>query len=151
MLTGPQQKRPIPLIYLNFENFAYGLKRLSQRLKQGWPTPHAAQKGISAAQSWIETRWFFDILSVFPQFLSKIGPKSQYFWKFFRMRPRDRFGLATPGLKLSQKFPYKKYNSKSLTRAYIRLTKNESFFNVTLLEFLLIRVHLFGILEYNQR
>jgi hypothetical protein len=28
--------------------------------------------------------------------LSKFGPKSQYFWKFFQMRPKDRFGLATP-------------------------------------------------------
>jgi hypothetical protein len=58
----------------------------------------AAQKKISVAQSWIETRWFFNILSVFPQFLSKSGSKSQKFWKNLQMRPRDRFGLATPVL-----------------------------------------------------
>jgi hypothetical protein len=58
----------------------------------------AAQNGIFAAQSWFEIRWFFDILSVFPQILWKFGPKSQYFCKFSRMRPRDRFGLATPDL-----------------------------------------------------
>jgi hypothetical protein len=38
-----------------------------------------AQKRISAAQSWIETRGDFDILSDFPQLCSKIDPKVNIF------------------------------------------------------------------------
>jgi hypothetical protein len=40
----------------------------------------------------------FQNFGVFLNFLSKCGPKSQYFWQFFQMRPRDLVGLATLGL-----------------------------------------------------
>jgi hypothetical protein len=36
--------------------------------------------------------------SIFWVFLSKFGPKNQYFWKFSQMQPKDRFGLATSDL-----------------------------------------------------
>jgi hypothetical protein len=56
---------------------------------------HAAQKGISAAQFWIEARWIFYNLSVFPY----LWPKTSI---FLEMQPRDRFGLATPDLNIKK-------------------------------------------------
>jgi hypothetical protein len=54
--------------------------------------PHAAQKGISAAQSWIENSRFFDILNVFLSFCQKSAQKVNIFGNFSKCGPETDLG-----------------------------------------------------------
>jgi hypothetical protein len=89
-------------------------------LNQGWPT-RGPEKN-SATQSWIETRWFFGILSVFSySFCQNLAQKSIYIiiiWKCFQMRPRDQFGLATPDLNNISKITIYRRVTKELWRPH---------------------------------
>ncbi len=54
--------------------------------------PHAAQKRISAAQTWIETRRFFDILGVFHSFYQNLAQKINIFGNFPKCGPKTDLG-----------------------------------------------------------
>jgi hypothetical protein len=82
--------------FYEWHNYKYQYRVYA--LCQGWPTRKSAGAKKKILRPNLDLK-----SSKFPKVckfaLSYCGPKLQNFWQFFRMRPKDQFGLTTPALR----------------------------------------------------